>query len=445
MGEIIKKYYIHTYGCQMNVHESEKLAGELTRRGYEEAREESSADIIVFNTCCIRESAETRVLGNLGHAKKLKEANPDLIIAICGCMPQKAGTAEMLKKRCPFIDIIFGTHNINYFGEYLDRVETQREKVIEIWDKESYIDENCTIKRDSGIGAWVNIMYGCNNFCSYCIVPYVKGRERSRSIDAIISEVKELIASGYKEITLLGQNVNSYNYVEDNKVYDFAKLLSTVAELDGEFKIKFMTSHPKDISERVVRTIAEHDKLAKYIHLPLQSGSDRILGLMNRKYTSAEYLKKVDMIRNYMPDCGITSDIIVGFPTETEKDFEDTEEVVKKVGFNNLFTFIYSRRAGTVADKMDGQIDIKTKRARIKHLIDMQFDIGLQIAKAQIGKTFKVLCEKQSGKICYGKSESDLPVIYESNDPKVGQFNNVLIKNHKNTRLYGELKETGEK
>lgn len=441
MKDSIKKYFIHTYGCQMNVHESEKLAGVLCQHGYVKAEEDAEADIIVFNTCCIRESAETRVLGNLGHAKKLKEANPDLIIAICGCMPQKAGTAEMLKKRCPFIDIIFGTHNLSLFGEYLDKVKNEGKKVLEIWHEERQIKELDTIKRDEGVSAWVNIMYGCNNFCSYCIVPYVKGRERSRSIDEIVGEIKGLVKEGYKEITLLGQNVNSYNFVDEkNNHYDFADVLDIVSDIEGDFRIKFMTSHPKDISEKVVKTIADKQKLAKYIHLPLQSGSDRILKLMNRKYDSAQYLAKVDMIRNYIPDCGITSDIIVGFPTETNEDFEATETVVRKVCFNNLFTFIYSRRSGTVADKMDGQIDIKTKRERIKHLIDLQFGLGLRKAEEQIGKNGCVLCEKLIGGKGYGKSQNDTPVTFDSDEPlETGKFYDVKIKSHRNTKLYGTV------
>lgn len=426
----------------MNVHESEKLAGILEQRGYRETVNENDADIILFNTCCIRESAETRVLGNLGHTKKLKQANPDLIVAICGCMAQKKGTAEMLKKRCPFIDIIFGTHNFSEFGAYLDKVEEERTKICEIWDKEVILPETNIVKRAQGISAWVNIMYGCNNFCSYCIVPYVKGRERSRAPELIISEVKDLISRGYKEITLLGQNVNSYDYSSDGKRYDFADILDMISDLDGSFRIKFMTSHPKDISEKIVRTIANKEKLANYIHLPLQSGSDRILKLMNRKYDSGQYLEKVDMIRSYIPDCGLTSDIIVGFPTETQEDFDLTEEIVKKVGFNNLFTFIYSRRSGTPADKMDGQIDIKTKRERIKHLISLQFGIGLEKAEEQVGSCLNVLCESGEGAKGVGKANNDIPVTFISSKPvNVGEFYDVIIESHRNTKLFGKVKE----
>lgn len=447
MKEQIKKYFIHTYGCQMNVHESEKIAGILEKHGYEKTDIDTEADIIVFNTCCIRESAETRVLGNLGYTKKIKEANPDLIIAVCGCMSQKSGTAEMLKKRCPFIDIIIGTHNLDQFGNYLEKVEKERIKIIDIKNQEEYSHkDNETIKRDEGIGAYINIMYGCNNFCSYCIVPYVRGRERSRSVDDILSECKSVINAGYKEITLLGQNVNSYAYTDEKgKKYDFGDLIDLLSDIKGDFKIKFMTSHPKDISEKLVRIISEKENLAKYIHLPLQSGSDRILQLMNRKYNSQSYLEKIDMIRHYMPDCGITSDIIVGFPTETDEDFYATETIVKRVKFNNLFTFIYSRRRGTVADKMEGQIDIKIKRQRIKQLIDLQFQIGSEMAEKQIGKIARVLCETSNGNEGYGKSQNDTPVYFCSEEsPKVGSFYDIIIDSHKNTKLYGKIKRRGE-
>lgn len=429
----MKKFFINTYGCQMNVHESEKLAGILYERGYIQAQSNEDADIILLNTCCIRETAETRVLGNLGIIKKIKERKPDLIVGICGCMPQKKGTAEMLKKRCPFIDIIFGTHNMYRLGEYLDRVENNQ-KVVEIWDSEGDIERSPVLRGD-GTNAWVNIMYGCDNFCSYCIVPYVRGRERSRNFDEIVAEVKSLIDAGYKEVTLLGQNVNSYMGGSPN----FANLLRALSVFDGEYRIKFMTSHPKDLTEDVVQAMANSDKIANYIHLPVQAGSDRILKLMNRKYTIKEYLDKIKMIRSYIPDVGISSDLMVGFPTETEEDYLCSEELIKEVKYNNLFTFIYSRRSGTVADKMDGQIDIKTKTDRIERLIKLQFDIGNELAKSYIGKTYRVLCDSWKDGVAYGKSSCDKSISFSADASCKGQFVNVKIIDAKNNKLIGEL------
>jgi len=430
-----KKYFINTYGCQMNVHESEKIAGILKKCGYDSAEKIEDADFIMLNTCAIRETAENRVVGNLGIIKKLKEKNRNLIVAVCGCMTQKAVTAQNLKKRCPFVDIIIGTHNIYSLDKYIAEAEAGK-KVFEILESEGSIIENVPVYRTSGVNAWVNIMYGCNNFCTYCIVPYVKGRERSRDYNEVVGEVKQVIAEGYKEITLLGQNVNSYS----NGQVNFAKLLEKILSLDGDFRLKFMTSHPKDISEEVVRVISQSDKAAKYIHLPLQSGSDRILKLMNRRYDSKSYLNKVDMIRKYMPNAGLSSDIIVGFPTETEQDFDDTMSLVEKVKFNNLYTFIYSRRSGTVADKMDGQIDIKIKTERIEKLIDRQFLIGNDIAEQCIGNRYKVLVESHKDGKCYGKTECDKAVSFDSSEDLTGKFVEVKITYRANNKLFAQLK-----
>ncbi|MCH5164357.1 MAG: tRNA (N6-isopentenyl adenosine(37)-C2)-methylthiotransferase MiaB [Clostridiales bacterium] len=429
----MKKFFINTYGCQMNVHESEKLAGILYQRGYIQAKSNDDADVILLNTCCIRETAETRVLGNLGIIKKIKEKRPEVIVGICGCMPQKPGTAEMLKKRCPFIDIIFGTHNMYCLNEYLDKAEAHH-KVVEIWDKEGDI-ETAPVHRDGGVNAWVNIMYGCDNFCSYCIVPYVRGRERSRDFNEIVSEVRSLIESGYKEVTLLGQNVNSYGGGSPQ----FAKLLRALSEFDGEYRIKFMTSHPKDLTEDVVMAMASSDKIANYIHLPVQAGSDRILKLMNRKYTSREYLDKIKMIRSYIPDVGISSDLMVGFPTETEEDYLCSENLIKEVKYNNLYTFIYSRRSGTVADKMDDQIDLKTKTERIERLIKLQFEIGNELARSYIGNTYRVLCDTVENGIGYGKSSCDKSISFKAEENHKGKFINVKITEAKNNKLIGEI------
>lgn len=432
------KYYIHTYGCQMNVHESEKLAGILEEKGYLPAEKENDADIIVFNTCCVRETAETKILGNLGIVKKLKETKPDLKVCVCGCMAQKKGEADRLKKRCPFINLIFGTHNLYKFDQYLDEIMSGQ-NVIEVWDTDKTLPEKTPIKRSDSVNAWVNIMYGCNNFCSYCIVPYVRGREISRTEQDVLQDVKTLISEGYKEITLLGQNVNSYGNDFSDKSNHFAVLLEKCASFEGDYKIRFMTSHPKDLSEEVVKTIASCDKLADFIHLPVQAGSDRILSLMNRRYTSGQYLEKIDMIRSYIPDAGLSSDIMVGFPTETEEDFSDTMNIVKKVGYNNLYTFIYSRRSGTPADKME-QVELATKKRRIKELIALQFEIGCDLAKKCVGKTYRVLCDGYDGKTASGKSSCEKAIYFPSDINPVGKFVNVTVTHTKNNQLYGEMK-----
>lgn len=432
------KYYIHTYGCQMNVHESEKLAGILEEKGYLPAEKENDADIIVFNTCCVRETAETKILGNLGIVKKLKETKPDLKVCVCGCMAQKKGEADRLKKRCPFINLIFGTHNLYKFDQYLDEIMSGQ-NVIEVWDTDKTLPEKTPIKRSDSVNAWVNIMYGCNNFCSYCIVPYVRGREISRPEQDVLLDVKKLISEGYKEITLLGQNVNSYGNDFSDKSNHFAALLEKCASFEGDYKIRFMTSHPKDLSEEVVKTIASCDKLADFIHLPVQAGSDRILSLMNRRYTSGQYLEKIDMIRSYIPDAGLSSDIMVGFPTETEEDFSDTMNIVKKVGYNNLYTFIYSRRSGTPADKME-QVELATKKRRIKELIALQFEIGCDLAKKCVGKTYRVLCDGYDGKTASGKSSCEKAIYFPSDINPVGKFVNVTVTHTKNNQLYGEIK-----
>lgn len=368
------KYFIVTFGCQMNVHDSEKIAGILEEKGYEATDIKEEADIIVFNTCAIREGAEDRVFGNVGALKKMKKERPSLIIAVCGCMTQKQETAEMMKKKFPFVDIIMGTFNMTKLSEYIDRVREQKKRLLELFD-EGEIDELLPYKRTSGENAWVNIMQGCNNFCTYCIVPYVRGREKSREEKDILKEIKELVASGkYKKITLLGQNVNSYGKDLKEPV-SFAKLLSDICKIEGDFKLWFMTSHPKDLSDEVIDVIAKEDKILKDIHLPAQSGNNRILALMNRKYTREQYLQIIDKIRAKIPNCRITSDFIVGFPTETEAEFNDTYSLIKQVRYDSIFAFIYSPRIGTVASKMEGQIDENTKHIRVNKLLKLEKQI----------------------------------------------------------------------
>ena len=417
----------------MNVHESEKLYAAFASGGGGMAPEPDSADIIVMNTCCVREGAETRVIGNLGLVKKLKERKKDLIVAVCGCMTQQSAVAEKLHKRCPFVNIITGTYKLGKLPEMVSRIESGEKYICDL-DKDESVPRGLNdAKRKDRTSAFVNIMYGCNNFCTYCIVPYVKGRERSRNADDIAEEVKRLIGEGYKEITLLGQNVNSYR----NGDTDFVALLDKLSATPGDYWIKFMTSHPKDLSDDVVRLIAERPTLAKYIHLPLQSGSDRILRLMNRKYDLASYMHKIDFARSLMPDVGFSSDIIVGFPTETEEDYIMTENAVKRVGYNNLFTFIYSKRTGTPAATMDGQIDEEVKKERIARLIDVQAGIAAARAAACVGKTYRVLCDGKEGKRLKGKTDEDRVIVFEG-DGENGQFVNVTVTSAKNSKLYGK-------
>lgn len=366
------KYFIVTYGCQMNVHESEKLAAICEKMGYTLADKRENADLIVFNTCAIREGAEDRVFGNVGALKRLKKQNPNLIIAVCGCMTQKQTTANYIMNTFPFVDIVIGTFNLPNFEHYVNAVKTGRQ--LELLD-EGDIDENVPYKRTSGDNAWVNIMQGCNNFCTYCIVPYVKGREKSRKEENILREIRQIVSEGkYKKITLLGQNVNSYGKDLEPQV-PFSKLLKDICDIEGDFKLWFMTSHPKDLTDDVIDVIASEDKILKDIHLPAQSGNNRVLKLMNRCYTREKYLDIIHKIRAKIPTARITSDFIVGFPTETEEEFEDTMSLVREVGYDSIFAFMYSPREGTVASKMDGQVLHEIKQKRVNALLALEKEI----------------------------------------------------------------------
>ena len=366
----MKTYFITTYGCQLNVHESEKLAGILQKRGFLPADKLEDADIIVFNTCAIREGAEDRVFGNVGALKKLKKEHKEKIIAVCGCMTQQKAKAEKLYQVFPFIDIIFGTSNLHKFEEFLDK----KTKRLLAYDEDFNLEgENMPFYRTSGENAWVNIMQGCNNFCTYCIVPYVRGRERSRPHEDILKEVKEAVNSGYKLITLLGQNVNSYG--KDCGEISFAELLTKVASIDGDFKIAFMTSHPKDLTSEVIDVVANNKKLLKEIHLPVQSGSNSVLERMNRKYTVEKYLSIIEEIKTKIPDVRITTDIIVGFPGETEEDFEKTCSLIRKVKYDGIFAFMYSVREGTVAEKMNDQVPFEIKNRRVNKILELEKEI----------------------------------------------------------------------
>ncbi len=363
------KYYIVTYGCQMNVHESEKLAAICEKMGYCLAEKREEADLIVFNTCAIREGAEDRVFGNVGALKKLKKQRPSLIVAVCGCATQKESTANWMMKTFPFVDIVIGTFNLANFQHYVNAVKTGRQ--LELLS-EGEIDETLPYKRTSGENAWVNIMQGCNNFCTYCIVPYVRGREKSRQEANILKEIEEIVAEGkYKKITLLGQNVNSYGKDLTPSV-SFAQLLQDICAIEGDFVVSFMTSHPKDLTDDVIDVIAKQDKICKDIHLPAQSGNNRILQLMNRRYTREKYLGIIEKIRSKIPNARLTSDFIVGFPTETEDEFLDTMSLVEQVRFDGIFAFMYSPREGTVASKMQDQVPQEIKQRRVNMLLALE-------------------------------------------------------------------------
>lgn len=437
-----KKYCVVTYGCQMNLHESEKISGILSGMGMSAVNEPENADVVVFNTCCIRDTAERRALGNIGKMKELKKKNKNLLIVVTGCMTQQNGFAENMKERYQYVDVILGTHNISDLENQIRIRLEKKKRVAAVLDTDGYIDDETTpVTRTSFPNAWVNINYGCNNFCTYCIVPYVRGRERSRDMKSIISECEKLIKDGYKEITLLGQNVNSYgNDVPDENV-NFTNLLREVAKIDGKFRIRFMTSHPKDLTEDVVKAIRDNDKICNNIHLPIQAGSNSVLKNMNRRYTREHYLGLIDMIRRYLPDCGITTDIMVGFPYETEEDFLDTLDIVEKVRFSTAFTFIYSVRKGTKAAEMP-QIPYEIKQNRIKRLIARQNEITEEISKYYVGNVYEILVEglqeKKNGYVV-GRTESGRLVSTKGDESMIGEFKNVKITAVKNAQLLGEI------
>lgn len=440
-----EKYHIVTYGCQMNVHESEKIAGILRRMGYEATPKIEDADIIVFNTCCIRENAENHAFGNIGALKKLKKQKPELIIAVGGCMTQEKGKTEILKKKFPFIDIMFGTLNLEDLGELIQRKKSQKKKVIEIREKEGEVVEFPDAYRTSYPNAWVNIMYGCNNFCSYCIVPYVRGRERSRRPEHIVNEVKALVAEGYKEITLLGQNVNSYG-ADGGTGASFAELLDQVASIEGNFRLRFMTSHPKDFNEDVVRVMEKHRKICRLVHLPVQSGSNAVLQAMNRRYTREKYLAEIKMLKERLPKAEVTTDIIVGFPGETEEDYLQTEELVREVDFASAFTFVYSKRQGTKAATMENQIPEEIQKDRIMRLVELVNSLTRKKSEKYVGKTVEILCEDYDEKkgLYLGRDEFGRMGYFKSDRNVIGEFVALKITRANGISLFGEL-QGGEK
>ena len=444
------KYTILTMGCQLNENDSEKLCGMLEKMGYTKTEKQNDADLSLFNTCCVRENAEDKLFGKLGELKRLKEQK-GIIIAIGGCMMQEKHITDKIKESYPFVDILFGTHTLHKFPEDLYKVIKEKRKLEDILDIDGKIYEGLPIKRDSKIKASVTIMNGCNNFCSYCIVPYVRGRERSRQPRDIIEEVKKLAKEGYKEITLLGQNVNSYLRVEREKnipfeeyqgVNSFATLLRAINKIDGIERIRFISPHPKDFTDDVIEAIADCEKVCKLVHLPLQSGNTKVLKEMNRKYTKEQYLNLVEKMKNKIPNLTLSTDIIVGFPGETDEEFEDTLEVVEKVRFEQVYMFIYSRRVGTPGDKMQNQIpeDIKHKRFdKLKALVESQIE---ENNKKYIGTTQKILVEgesKNNSNMLSGRTESNKVVIFEGSKELIDKIINIKIISQHMWYLKGEI------
>lgn len=428
----------------MNVHESEKLAGILEKRGYEKTDSAENADVVVFNTCCIRESAEQKIMGNIGAMKPIKAKNKNLIVAVCGCMSQQKNAESNLKKKFPFINIIFGANNIEFFGEYLDMFKKQRKYQAKVLMDQNYIqnpDFN-SFKRDDTLNAYVNIMFGCNNFCTYCIVPFVKGREKSRPMDEILKETEFLIKTGnYKKITLLGQNVNSYGNDFSDKSCNFAKLLDEICKIDGEFEISFMSSHPKDLSDELIDTIAKNPKISRAIHLPVQSGSNSVLKAMNRNYTREHYLSLIKKIKSKIPNATLTTDIIVGFPNESEEDFMQTVDLIKQVRYTNAFIFMYSKRRGTLAEKMEGQVPVSVKHERINTLLKIQKEITNEYFFGLVGSKQRVLIDGLKDDGTYSSKTQCGKVAFVSTDRslEIGQFIDAKITEYKKGNLYATI------
>ena len=430
--------FVLTFGCQQNEADSEKLAGMAQDMGYELCSDPADADLIAVNTCAIREHAEQKALSIVGQYKHLKAKKPSLIIAVCGCMVAQGHRREDIKHKYPYVDLTFGTASLHRFPELLWQKIARARRIFCPEETEYVVAEGMPITRSSDYRAWVSIMYGCNNFCSYCIVPYVRGRERSRDKEEIIAEVRELVAKGYKDITLLGQNVNSYAKGKD---YDFADLLSELDKIEGDFILRFMTSHPKDASYKLIDVMASSTHVAHQFHLPLQSGSDAVLKAMNRHYDKARYLDIVRYIREKMPDAALSSDIIVGFPGETDADFEDTMEILDTVRFDMLFSFIYSPRKGTPAAEKE-QIDPKIKGERFDRLLALQHDIALEKNQPMVGKVVRVLCDgpsKNNPAVYSGREEGNKIVFFAASPEDTGKFVNVKINRADAFALWGEI------
>ena len=441
---IRKSYVLQTYGCQMNEHDSEMLVSMLESMGYVQALSEETADLVIYNTCAVRENAELKVYGNLGHLKHLKKSRPDLKIVVCGCMMQQPHVVEEIKKTYNHVDLIFGTHNLYKFPELLASTFDREKILVDVWDVDGEVVEGLKSNRKFSIKAFVNIMYGCNNFCTYCIVPYTRGRERSRKPQDIIDEIKELVANGTKEVTLLGQNVNSYGKTldEDERI-DFAQLLRIVNEIDGLERIRFMTSHPKDISDDVIYAMRDCDKVCEFLHLPCQCGSTELLKKMNRHYTKEDYLRIIEKARAEVPDIAFSTDIMIGFPGESDEDICDTIEVCEKVRYDSAFTFIYSKRRGTPAAKMENQIPEDVKHERFDRVLEVVNRISNEINSQYEGKIVEVLVEGSSKKvdeILTGKTRQNKTVNFTGGDESlIGKLVDVKITEPRSFSLNGEL------
>lgn len=425
------KACVITFGCQQNVSDSERLKGMLALMGYSIIDEPESADFIIFNTCAVREHAQDRVYGNIGITKKIKQERPNTIVAVCGCMVQQQHVAQKIKKSYPYVDIVMGTHVEHRLPEFLYKRLSGSPRIFELSQEDNTIVEDIPIKRDGKFKGWLPIMYGCNNFCTYCIVPYVRGRERSREPEKILEEFKQMIKDGYKDITLLGQNVNSYGKGCSHGV-NFAKLLRMLNDVEGEFRIRFMTSHPKDCTVELLDTIKECEKISHHLHLPFQSGSSRILKLMNRYYDREQYLKLIKNAKERIPDADLTSDIIVGFPGETYEDFKETLSLVKEVKFASLFTFIYSPREGTPAAIMDDPVSRAEKGKWFNELLLAQEEVAKENINKFLGKTFRVLCDDYGSKEGYmsGHTTGTAVIEFEANEDLLGKFVDVRVDSY---------------
>ena len=432
---------VDTYGCQQNEADSEKIRGYLAEMGYSFTQDEYQADVIVINTCAVREHAEMRVLGNVGALNHTKKLNPNQIIAVCGCMVQQEHMAERIKKSYPVVNLVFGPHELWRFPELLKQVITGRKRVFATSGKDGTVAEGIPLRRDGKVKAWLSIMYGCNNFCTYCVVPYVRGRERSRLPQDIVAEARQLVAEGYKDITLLGQNVNSYGKDLDEPT-DFADLIRMVNDIPGDFIIRFMTSHPKDATEKLFRTMAECEKCAHQLHLPVQAGNNTILKRMNRCYTREKYLEEIALARSYMPDLVITTDIIVGFPDESDEQFEDTISLCEEVRYDAMFTFIYSKRVGTPAASMPDPYTREDKQKHFDRLTEVANRISGEKHKEYEGNTYRVLVDGETGREEYNLSSrtNGGRLVHLKGDPSlIGQFINVKITSSNTWALYGEV------
>ena len=435
--------FVDTYGCQQNEADSERLRGYLREMGYEFTDSEAQADLILINTCAIREHAEMRVLGNVGALVHTKRAKPNQLICVCGCMAQEPHRAQKIKESYRQVDLVFGPHALWRFPELLYRLVTRRGRIFDIADEPGSIAEGIPVVRQDKVKAWVSIMYGCNNFCTYCIVPYVRGRERSRRFDDVVAEARSLVEAGYKDITLLGQNVNSYGRDLDEG-RDFADLIRAINDIPGDFLIRFMTSHPRDATEKLFRTMAECEKCAKHIHLPVQSGSNRILKAMNRHYGREKYLEEVRTARELMPDIVLTTDIIVGFPGETRSDFDETLSLVREVGYDAMFTFIFSPREGTPAAKLPDPVSREEKQVWFDELVELSNSISGEKHAAYAGKTLRVLVDGETGRDGYNlsaRTNGGRLVHLKGGAELIGRFINAKITGWNTWALYGEIQE----